>query len=139
LEASETNRRTLIAVQKLLIKHLLDPMHCEKNLIENVVKTFFGTKDSLGSKQDMETLGIRENLWLEPLRNNRDAFHVPDALYVLKPAERKMVIDIIRSLKTPSNYCGNIVKCLADGKLHYMKSHDFHVLLQQVSGFFFVF
>jgi hypothetical protein len=36
-------------------------------------------------------------------------------------------------MKTPSNYCGNIAKFLADGKLHYMKSHDFHVLLQQVS------
>jgi hypothetical protein len=114
-------------------------MHCEKNLIENVVKTFFGTKDSYGSRQDMESLRIRGDLWLEPPRNNRDVFHVLDAPYVLKPVERKKVIDIIRSIKTPSNYCGNIAKCMADGKLRYMKSHDFHVLLQQVSSFFNLF
>jgi hypothetical protein len=75
-------------------------------------------------------LGIHRKIWLEPPRNNKDAFHWLDAPYVLKPAERKKVIDIIQGMKTPSKYCGNIAKCLADGKLRYMKSHDFHVLLQ---------
>jgi hypothetical protein len=114
-------------------------MHCDKNLTENVVKMFFGAKDSYGSRHDLESLVIREDLWLEPARNNRDAFHVPEAPYVLKLAERKKVIDIIRGMKTPSNYCGNIAKCLVDGKLRYMKSHDFRVLLQQVSGSLYTF
>jgi hypothetical protein len=77
----------------------------------------------------MRSLGIREDLWLEPSRNNKDAFHIPDAPYVLKASERKKMIDVIQSIRTPSNYCGNIAKYLADGKLRYMKSHDFHVLL----------
>ena len=43
-------------------------------------------------------------------------------------------MDIIRNLKTPSHYVGAIHKCLEDGKLRYMKSHDYHVMMHQVHG-----
>jgi hypothetical protein len=43
------------------------------------------------------------------------------------------VMDIIRTLRTPSNYIDAIHKCLEEGKLRYMKSHDFHVLMHQVT------
>jgi hypothetical protein len=42
---------------------------------------------------------------------------MPDAPYVLKATEKSTVMDIIRNLKTPSNYVGAIQKCLQDGKL----------------------
>jgi hypothetical protein len=90
-------------VQKLLLRHLLDPMHCEKNIIENIVKYFFGASNSYGSRQDMTSLGIRHKLWLQASRNNREAFHVPEAPYVLKASERKLVIEVIRSIKTHYN------------------------------------
>jgi hypothetical protein len=45
--------------QLLLILYLLDAMHCEKNLSENMTKTVLGMKDSFGSRQDMENLKIR--------------------------------------------------------------------------------
>jgi hypothetical protein len=47
------------------------------------------------------------------------------------------VLDIIKSPKTPLHYVGAIAKAVEDGKLRYMKSHDFHVLMHQVSGFLF--
>jgi hypothetical protein len=37
--------------QKLLIRYLLDAMHCEKNLCENITKTVLGMKDSYGSRE----------------------------------------------------------------------------------------
>jgi hypothetical protein len=49
-------------MQMLLIKHLLDAMHIEKNLCENVVKTALGNKDSYESRQDMQKQGIRQDL-----------------------------------------------------------------------------
>jgi hypothetical protein len=70
-------------------------MHCEKNLCENMVKTTFGKTDSYGSREDMETNGIRENLWLHPPRNMKDIFHMPAAPYILKPEEWSTVMDII--------------------------------------------
>jgi hypothetical protein len=97
-------------------------MHCEKNLSENMTKTVLGMKDSYGSREDMRELGIQEELWLRPAQSNRENFHIPSAPYIFKGHERTRVMDIIRNLKTPSNYVGTIHKCLEDGKLRYMKS-----------------
>jgi hypothetical protein len=128
----ELNWTVVRMLQKLLIRYLLDAMHCEKNLCENVTKTVLGMKDSYGSRQDMRKQEIRRELWLRPAENSRDSFHVPNAPYILKGSEKTRVMDIIRNLKTPSNYVGAIHKCLEDGKLRYMKSHDYHVLMHQV-------
>ena len=51
-------------VQHLKVWHVLDIMHCEKNLCENILKTLFGMNDSPRSRQDVEDLNIREELWL---------------------------------------------------------------------------
>jgi hypothetical protein len=123
-------------MHKLLIRHLLDAMHCEKNLCENMLKTTFGSKDSYGNRQDLEKQGIWEEMWLRPARNNKEIFHMPHVPYVLKPMEKMTVMSIIKNLKTPLNYVGAIQKCLEDGKLQYMKSHDFHVVMQQVHSTF---
>jgi hypothetical protein len=119
-------------MQKLLIQYLLDAMHCEKNVCENMTKTVLGMKDSYGSRENMKKLGIREELWLRPPENNRESFHMPSAPYILRGAQRTRVMDIIRNLKTPSNYVGAIHKCLEEGKLRCIKSHDYHVLMHQV-------
>jgi hypothetical protein len=107
-------------------------MHCEKNFYENMLKTTLSAKDNYGNRQDMEQRRTREELWLRPSQNQWDIFHMPLAPYVLKPNEKVIVMDIVKKLKTPSNYVGAIHKCLANGKLRYMKSHDFHVLMHQV-------
>jgi hypothetical protein len=119
-------------MQKLLICYLLETMHCEKNLCENLTKIVLGLKDSYGSREDMRKLGIREELWLQPTQNNRESYHIPSAPYILRGEQRTMVMDIIRNLKMPSNYVGVIHKCLEEGKLRYMKSHNYHVLMHQV-------
>ena len=42
-------------------------------------------------------------------------------------------IDIIRNLKTSTNYAGQLAKCIAsDGNLKGLKSHDYHVMMQQL-------
>jgi hypothetical protein len=107
-------------------------MHCEKNLCENLLKTTFGAKDSYGSRQDLEERGIRPELWLRPAQNGREIFHIPPTPYILNAEEKVTAMDIVKSLKTPSNYVGAIHKYVTEGKLRYMKSHDFHVLMHQV-------
>jgi len=89
-------------------------------------------KDSFGSRQDAHNLGIREELWLqETARVNAD-YYMPHAPYVLSPSKRKEFVGIISNIRTPTNYVGAIHKRLMDGKLQYMKTHDYHVLMQQV-------
>jgi len=88
--------------------------------------------DSSGSRQDAQDMQIREEIWLQPAGRQEDEFYMPHAPYVLNPEEWKQFVDIITNIRTPSNYVGSIHKRLQDGKLQYMKTHDYHVLMQQV-------
>jgi len=99
------------------------------------MKTLLGRKDSIGSRQDMESMRIRPELWLSSAEGNKEELHMPSAPYILNPIEKTTVMNIIKKLKTPSNYVGAIHKCLEDGKLRYMKSYDFHMLMHQVRIF----
>ena len=120
-------------VQHLLERHILDVMHCEKNLSENLLKTLFGMNDSPGSRVDAEDLGIREEIWLQPPRRQQDGYYMPHAPYVFRPNERAEFVGIVSNIRTPTNYVGSIHKRLVDEKLQYMKTHDYHVLMQQAS------
>lgn len=119
--------------QHLLDPHILDAMHCEKNFCENVVKTMFGMKDSPGSRLDAEELGIRQEIWLQPPRRQNDEYYMPHAPFIMTANERNQFVAIVSKIRTPTNYVGSIHKRLVDGKLQYMKTHDYHVLMQQVT------
>jgi hypothetical protein len=47
-------------VQHLQIQHTLDVMHVEKNICESLVWTFFGQKNTIKVRHDMEVEGIRQ-------------------------------------------------------------------------------
>ena len=71
----------------MLERHVLDPMHCEKNLCENIVKTLWGMNDSPGSIIDAQELDIREEIWLQESRRRQDEYYMPQAPYVVKLRE----------------------------------------------------
>lgn len=122
-----------IFLQYLLVRHILDVMHCEKNLCENMVKTLLAMNDTPGSRLDAQDLGIREEIWLQDPRRRQDDYYMPHAAYVMTAEERSEFMDIVSNIRTPTNYVGAIHKRFRDGKLQYMKTHDYHILMQQVS------
>ena len=67
-------------------------MHCEKNLSENIVKTMFGEKDTAAVRADLQARGIRPHLHLQPVGQNRDRLHMPDASYVLTTDDKAKVL-----------------------------------------------
>ena len=74
-------------MQDLLIRHTLDVMHCEKNITENIMKTIFGEKDTLGARLDMKEAGIRKHLW--PVQGVKPGSVIlPRSSYVLTKEER---------------------------------------------------
>jgi hypothetical protein len=121
-------------MQHLLDHHILDVMHCEKNLCENLLRTLLGMNDSPESRVDAEDLGIREEIWLQPPRREQDVYYMPHAPYVFWANERMEFVGIVSNIRTPTNYVGGIHKRLVDGKLQYMKTHNYHVLMQQASN-----
>ena len=119
-------------MQFLTIRHVLDPMHCEKNLCENIIKTIWDLKDNFKIQLDLEEANIRPELQVV-LGGARRTLLIPRAPYILSGAEKAMFTNIIRGLKTPSNYVGQLSKKITeDGELRGMKSHDYDILMQQI-------
>jgi len=77
----------------------------------------------------MESMRIRSELWLSFAESNREEIYVLVVPYYLNVNKRTSVMQIIKKLKTPSNYVGVMYKCLEEEKLQYIKSHDFYVLM----------
>ncbi len=114
------------------MRHVLDVMHCEKNITENILKTAFGEKDSPSVRTDMQARGIRAHLHLQPSGPNRDRFYMPDAPYVLSAADQGKVLRVLKNLRTPTNYVASLHTKISKGKLSGLKSHDYHILMQQI-------
>ena len=104
-------------------------MHCEKNICENVMKTIWGHRDTLKARLDLKEARIRPHL--HPLLGRKPRSMVLLATpYVLSKEEKVKFLDTIHSLKTSTNYAGQLAKCIvADGSLKGLKSHDYHVLM----------
>ena len=119
-------------MQSLTIRHVLDAMHCEKNICENIMKTIWGLKDNLKVRLDLAEANIRPELHAVA-GGAGGTLLIPRAPYILSRAEKVVFTNIIRGLKTPSNYVGQLSKRITtDGELRGMKSHDYHILMQQV-------
>ncbi|XP_062100363.1 uncharacterized protein LOC133806259 [Humulus lupulus] len=92
----------------LLVRHNLDVMHIEKN-----------------------DLGIKKAL--HPVEKD-GTIRLPTATYTLSRSEKKMFCQRLFDLKLPDGYSSNISNCVVveERKLMGLKSHDFHVLMQQL-------
>ena len=118
-------------VQDMPTRHVLDVMHIEKNIAECALKFLFGEKDTLESRRDLEETGQRRELWLRP-RANRMRYFKPHAPYVFTDAEKKIFVDAVSSIRTPTGYGSALGKHLKKSRFMGLKSHDFHCLLQQI-------
>lgn len=123
------NCGTMLSVQKLPVRHLLDAMHCEKNVCENIIQTLFGETDDVKSREDMRVHGIRSHLHLQ-LNPDGITYFMPDAPYVLKREEKEEFLTMLRDLKFPTNYVGALKRRIQERKLSGLKTHDFHILLE---------
>lgn len=121
--------------ENLLIRHNLDVMHIEKNVNDNVLWTLLNadgkTKDNIKSRLDMQLMGIRESLHL---RQNGSKTIVPSACFSLSKEEKSIFLKLLKSIKVPDGYAANISRCvhLKDRKIIGLKSHDNHILMQQL-------
>jgi len=96
------------------------------------MKTIWGHRDTLKARLDLKEARIRPHL--HPLlgKNPRSVVLLV-APYVLSKEETVIFLDTIRSLKTPTNYVGQLAKPItANSDLKGLKSHDYYVLMQQL-------
>ena len=123
---------SVVNFQDLLIRHLLDVMHCEMNLAKNFLKTITRKKDTMKVRRDLQRRNMRKHLWLTPHPRKAGKMVKPCAPYVLGEGEFEKFAKCIESLKTPTGYSSDLGKCIRKKEFGGLKSHDYHVLMQQV-------
>ena len=117
------------------VRHCLDVMHIEKNVCASLVGTLlnlkFKSKDSEASRLDMMEMGVRADL--APEKGEKRTF-LPPSSFTLTKAEKRKVLKSLSSMKLPYGHSSNIKNCVSmrDQKLFGLKSHDCHILLQQL-------
>ena len=107
-------------------------MHCEMNLAKNFLKTITGRKDIVKVRRDLQRRNVKKYLWLTPHPGKAEKMLKPRASYVLTEEEFQKFAKCIEDLKTPSGFSSDLGKCIRKKNFGGMKSHDYHVLMQQV-------
>jgi len=119
----------------LLIRHNLDVMHIERNISQNIVCTVMDlvgkTKDIVKSRYDLMDLGIRSDM--HPVEDG-DNVYIPLAPYTLSPENKQSLLQFLANVRVPDTFSSNISRCvnIQERKLFGLKSHDHHVLLQEI-------
>ncbi|KAL0536141.1 hypothetical protein IC582_025075 [Cucumis melo] len=110
-------------------------MYIKKNVCMNLLGTLLDTpgktKDGLQSRCDLEQLGIRPELAPKVIGNRT---YIPPACYTLSKSEKCTVCQSLSKLKVLEGYSSNIKNLVSIDtlKLTGLKSHDCHVLMQQL-------
>ncbi|XP_016470962.2 uncharacterized protein LOC107793188 [Nicotiana tabacum] len=118
-----------------MLRHNLDVMHIERNVSDNILSTVMNmvgkTKDTLKSRYDLMDLGIRQRL--HPIVDGNNIL-LPAACYALSAEEKLKVCNFLANLKVPDAFSSNISRCVnvQEKKIHGLKCHDHHVLLQDI-------
>ena len=89
------------------------------------------SKDGLPARKDIEDLGIRQDF--HPRIYGKWTYLLP-APWFLSKTEKKIFCRRLFDFKGPDGYCSNISRgvLLDDYKVTRLKSHDYHVLMQQL-------
>nr|XP_033511982.1 uncharacterized protein LOC104096129 isoform X1 [Nicotiana tomentosiformis]XP_033511983.1 uncharacterized protein LOC104096129 isoform X2 [Nicotiana tomentosiformis] len=121
-----------------LLHHNLDFMHIEKNICDNIIYTLLHdkskSKDYINARKDLREIGIRRDLWPD----DSEKYHL--AIFSLvtdnkkKLDTKKLFLTTLKNIKVPDAYSSNISRCvdLVQKKIFGLKSHDCHIILEQL-------
>ncbi|XP_026459726.1 uncharacterized protein LOC113360430 [Papaver somniferum] len=114
-----------------------EPMTGEEIYEENVGQSLVGTllhngntKDGLNARKDLVRLGLKSEL--HPKTDDKGTI-LPAACYTLTTEEKDIFLETLFELRVPEGYCSDFSTLvnLKERKLIGLKSHDYHMLMQQ--------
>ncbi|GJY58237.1 helitron helicase-like domain-containing protein, partial [Tanacetum coccineum] len=84
----------------------------------------------MNARLDLAELGIKPELFA---RQEEDKTTLPPAGYTLTNAEKDIFCETLSNIRVPQGYCSNFssLVSLKDRKLIGLKSHDYHMLMQE--------
>jgi hypothetical protein len=115
------------------IRQLIDVMHIEKNVCENLLGTLLNmnekTRDHGHARADLKKMGTRPELWLD---DSVKGTKLPTSCITLSKHEKKEFCGVLENVKVSSDYSTNVSRLISFPDLKVapgVKSHDCHVLL----------
>jgi len=117
-----------------LLRHNLDVMHIEKNVMDNILGTILNikrkTKDNLAARLDLQEMGLRPKL--HPFTAANGKTYMPAACHSMSREDKEIFLKVLRNVRVPNGYASNISWCvrLKDRTISGLKSHDSHILMQ---------
>jgi len=120
---------------KLDVRHCIDVMHIENNMCDSLIRTLMNIKgkmkDGVNERLDLIEMNIREELALREV-GKRTYLHA--TCYTLLKIEKTSFCECLKGVKVPQGYSSNVKSLVSmnDLKLIGLKSHDCHVLMQQL-------
>jgi hypothetical protein len=119
-----------------LLRHNLDVMHIEKNVMDNILGTLLDikgkTKDNLAARLDLQEMGLRPKL--HPFTAANGKTYMPAACHTMSREDKETFLKVLRNVRVPDGYASNISRCvrLKDRTISGLKNHDSHILMQQL-------
>ncbi|XP_026441128.1 uncharacterized protein LOC113340137 [Papaver somniferum] len=115
------------------VQHCIDFMHVENNVGQSLVGTLLhngNSKDGLNARLDLVRLGLKPEL--QPKSDVKGTI-LPAACYTLNADEKDIFLETLSELRVPEGYCSNFSTLVnrKERKLIGLKSHDYHMLMQQ--------
>jgi hypothetical protein len=88
-------------------------------------------KDNLETRKDLQEMGLRPTL--HPFTQNGKTY-MPAAYHMMSPEDKTNFLKVLQDVRVPNGYASNIFRCvrLKDCTISGLKSHDSHVLMQQL-------
>jgi hypothetical protein len=105
------------------------------NLAKNFLKTITRLKDSMKVRRDTQRRNIKKHLWLtrNPWRGGgRGGILKPATPYVLSEEDFNFFANCIEEPEDTNRDSSSLEKHIRKKKLDGLKSHDYHMLMQQV-------
>ena len=101
------------------------------SLIGTLINIKGKTKDSLKCRQDLVDMGIRDQLHSV---SQGDRTYLPPVCHTMSTTKNKIFCNCLKNMKVPQGYSLNIKSLVSinELKLVGLKSHDCHVLMQQL-------
>lgn len=109
-------------------------MHIEKNVCDNIIYTLLGidkkSKDNLPARLDLMDMKIRPRLWPNYRASWRT--YLPPTYFTMSLKEKELFYEVLENVKFPHGYTFNFARWICKRKLSGLKTHDFHVIMQEV-------
>ncbi|XP_065619438.1 uncharacterized protein LOC136063250 [Quercus suber] len=108
----------------------------EKNVMDNILGTVLNlkdqTKNNYKARLDLADMGIRSELLLQ--RKSADKYTIPPTCFHMTSSEKDGFLQVLKDVTVPDGYASNISRRvnMKERKISDLKSHDNHILMQQL-------